>query len=428
MIKKNMSNGGLVEQSAHPAQAICRIGLQLGRSRWTLIVGATVIMIAQVIVTLGTVAAAPNNNLIDPQHPLLDAANTLPVVSDVNKSGPENNVLTFLDSDFESAFYDPDGDNLKWIRINSLPANGMLRVNGNPVTAQQEINANLADHMTFSPDAGWSGTTSFSWNGSDNEGYAEDPALVNITIQNAGVPRIALRIEPGSQTVPDGSTAIFAVTITNTGNVELSRLAVDAPQAPACENAFTQLAVNSLVVGQSVDFACSRLFLTAQAPAYHEVVMAVTAVDDQDNPVSAEDDTQVQIVARPVERLLLPVINDGYVAGEPNNHICQAQPLALNLDTFFLPDDPDDWYRFNLTQPGNLTVTLSDFTPVDGQIVLYRGRCAAPMLLKNNGNSETVKVVELGLQPAGYYLIWVITDRNFSNTRPYKLHIQVTDS
>jgi hypothetical protein len=93
-----------------------------------------------------------------------------------------------------------------------------------------------------------------------------------------------------------------------------------------------------------------------------------------------------------------------------------------------LPDDPDDWYRFNLTQPGNLTVTLSDFTPVDGQIVLYRGRCAAPILLKNNGNSETVKVVELGLQPAGYYLIWIITDRNFSSTRPYKLHIKVTES
>jgi hypothetical protein len=237
-------------------------------------------------------------------------------------------------------------------------------------------------------------------------------------------PGITIGVEPEIQTVLSGGTAVFTITITNTGNVELADIHIDALEAPECEDAFNQLGVGALAVGESVDYSCSRLYLSPQ-PSENEVLFVVTAVDTESNLVSAEAQVIIEIVA-PIQQVLLPAVSNGYVAGEPNNHICQAQPIVTNLDTYFLPDDQNDWYHFALGGPGNVIITLSDFIPQEGQLIAYRGSCTAPIFLKNNGNFEALKVLELGIQPAENYVIWVITDGNFSTARPYKLHVAVT--
>ncbi len=65
--------------------------------------------------------------------------NTIPTVSNISKTGDEDNIITFSAADFTSAFSDADGDSLNTIQITSLPANGTLLLNGVNVTLNQDI-------------------------------------------------------------------------------------------------------------------------------------------------------------------------------------------------------------------------------------------------------------------------------------------------
>ncbi|WP_199245382.1 cadherin-like domain-containing protein [[Phormidium] sp. ETS-05] len=107
--------------------------------------------------------------------------NTIPTVSNISKTGDEDNIITFSAADFTSAFSDADGDSLNTIQITSLPANGTLLLNGVNVTLNQDIGPANIFSLTFTPTADYNGSTSFTWNGSDGSNYAT-PATVNLTI------------------------------------------------------------------------------------------------------------------------------------------------------------------------------------------------------------------------------------------------------
>lgn len=119
----------------------------------------------------------------------------------------------------------------------------------------------------------------------------------------------------------------------------------------------------------------------------------------------------------------MPIQFNNYVYGEPNDSCSEAKALTLNDLFYFLPDDKDDWYHFSLPRSGDLRVVLTNFTPIAGQITVWRGSCAALTFLGNNGDFTATKIVELGLQPAGSYYAWVITDGSFTNTEAYELTI-----
>jgi gliding motility-associated-like protein len=104
------------------------------------------------------------------------------LVGDINKSVNQNTQLTFATSEFTGKFTDPDGNSLVKIVITSLPANGTLKLNGTPVTVNQEIASADLGKLTFDPTPSWSGNTSFGWNGSDGSLYAVNAGRVNIAV------------------------------------------------------------------------------------------------------------------------------------------------------------------------------------------------------------------------------------------------------
>ena len=106
--------------------------------------------------------------------------NDAPVVSDVLKSGVENNPVTFDAADFTNKFFDIDGDSLTKIKVVSLPSSGFLKLSGRNVIADQEIVTGRLNAMTFHPESNWYGSTSFSWKGSDRFLYSNDQADVKI--------------------------------------------------------------------------------------------------------------------------------------------------------------------------------------------------------------------------------------------------------
>lgn len=109
---------------------------------------------------------------------------------------------------------------------------------------------------------------------------------------------------------------------------------------------------------------------------------------------------------------------------EPNDQCGQAYRIRPNNTYQFLPDDPHDWFTFELAEPANLTVTLVDFSAMAGQIAAYQGSdCASSQFLGNNGDTTQTKELALGLQPAGRYFLYVSNDGVLSTTGPYSLTV-----
>jgi Ca2+-binding RTX toxin-like protein len=111
-----------------------------------------------------------------------DTLNTPPTLSNVNKNGNEDSVISFTTTDFTSAFSDSNGDSLSKIQITSLPTNGILQLNGTVVDLNQEIAAASLDSLSFIPKTNYNGTDSFTWNGYDGTTYANTGAAVNLSV------------------------------------------------------------------------------------------------------------------------------------------------------------------------------------------------------------------------------------------------------
>ncbi len=133
----------------------------------------------------------------------INLVNSAPVVYSLNKTGLVNNEVSFTATDFQNAFQDQDGEALVMVMILSLPSNGILLLNGVPVTLNQEIPLSELDNLIFQPDPGFTGQASFDWTGSDGHEYAPSPASVGITIpfdsDNDGIPDA---IELGNEVDP----------------------------------------------------------------------------------------------------------------------------------------------------------------------------------------------------------------------------------
>ena len=108
--------------------------------------------------------------------------NRPPVVSNITKSSTGFLPIPFTVADFTSKYTDPDGDPLVKVRIQTLPPDGVLKLNGIPVTINQEIPVADLAKLTFEPALNWSGTTNFTWNGSDGDVYATSPANTALTV------------------------------------------------------------------------------------------------------------------------------------------------------------------------------------------------------------------------------------------------------
>lgn len=158
----------------------------------------------------------------------ITAVNDIPVVSNFNKSGLENTILTFLATDFSSKFIDADNQALTKIQVISLPANGTLKLNGTPVVINQEILVADLGNLSFTPTANWDGSTSFNWNGTDGSSYAALNALVNITISAVNdAPTVANFGKTGFEDTPFSFTALdFTAKFTDPENILLAKIKI----------------------------------------------------------------------------------------------------------------------------------------------------------------------------------------------------------
>ncbi len=123
------------------------------------------------------------------------------------------------------SFSDVDGNALQSVVIQTLPANGTLRLGGVAVTAGQEISKSTLDGnaLTFTPAANFNGSTSFTFAVRDNGGTANggsdlsSTATVNITVNS--VEDAPVNTVPTSVSVnEDGNVTIGSISVTDADN------------------------------------------------------------------------------------------------------------------------------------------------------------------------------------------------------------------
>lgn len=165
-----------------------------------------------------------------------------------------------------------------------------------------------------------------------------------------------------------------------------------------------QCAFTAVITGQIGD---SRTF-TVNAAGFDD--------DPTPNTVSASGTLTVAVAESP-EKLFLPQVIDTVV--EPNDRCSRAFPVSLNFPYFFRPPNTfptdRDYFEFFLDGPQSVTVELTNFVPPvgRGQIAVWRGpSCVQSELvfLGNLAGEGSDKLLELGPQPAGRFVVLVAND------------------
>ncbi|MEZ9002925.1 VCBS domain-containing protein [Vibrio splendidus] len=108
-----------------------------------------------------------------------------PTVTGQTVSTNEDITRTFTTSEF--GYSDQDGDALQFVTISSLPSHGLLLLNGNAVTANQQISkADLdAGHLTFTPSNNENGANYAQFTFTANDGHQDSANATMVVDVNA---------------------------------------------------------------------------------------------------------------------------------------------------------------------------------------------------------------------------------------------------
>jgi hypothetical protein len=136
---------------------------------------------------------------------------------------------------------------------------------------------------------------------------------------------------------------------------------------------------------------------------------------DDDIPPNATNDSEtvsVEITDQPATLLFMPNVADDTI--EPNDSCSRAYPLIADKQYAFklpgiYPAD-QDYFTFVLTQSSQVSVVLTNFAPLYGQLIVRRGDDCS-IFVDRNAEPALNRVLTLqGPQPPGLYYVQVIND------------------
>ncbi len=240
-------------------------------------------------------------------------------------------------------------------------------------------------------------------------------------------PTIAITLTAVLLSLPEpGGPVTFTVQVANqsTTSVTLTALAENVlndlngqgdctlPQTMAIDTVYTcsYAADISGSAGQTVT-------RTVTADAQNQVPLTTQASDSITLTITEPTSSGPQF-------LFLPVVLRPRILGEPNNSCGEAFPLGLNQPAQFLAEDENDWYRFSLSQMTQVQVELSNFIPQAGQVTVWYGvPCTAAVRVGHDGTIAVNRVLDLGMQPAGDYFIWLINAGALNTADLYTIEV-----
>jgi uncharacterized repeat protein (TIGR01451 family) len=121
---------------------------------------------------------------------------------------------------------------------------------------------------------------------------ARSGACEPLTVTPVPAPAIAIVKNPKSQTVANGGTATFTITVTNAGNVTLTNVTVTDPLSPNCNRTSAQIpALASMAPGATVTYTCTRPTVRAN----FDNVATATGTPPSGPNVTASDTAPVKV-------------------------------------------------------------------------------------------------------------------------------------
>jgi uncharacterized repeat protein (TIGR01451 family) len=269
---------------------------------------------------------------------------------------------------------------------------------------------------------------------------AESDQTDNSATENTAVTTVAdlvLEFVGAPDPVIAGDLLTYTLTITNDGPSDATSVLVTTT-LPAEVQLLEILPASALCTG-ATDIVCefgsmsagsttTVTFATKVEPEIETTIVSTATVSSEQTDPATENGsvTESTVILQNFYIVRLPLVRSALGSDEPNDGCDQAFRILTNYDYSFMPNDSPDWYTFNLTSDGIMTVKLTNFTPLLGQIAVFAGAdCGNRDLLGHVGNPGLTETLNLGLQGPGKYYIFVGSDGPLSTTNPYGLRVSV---
>jgi uncharacterized repeat protein (TIGR01451 family) len=250
---------------------------------------------------------------------------------------------------------------------------------------------------------------------------------------------LALNLVGAPDPVIAGELLTYTLTITNDGPSDASGVVVTttlpakvqlqeiSPGGSLCTgSAIVVCEFSSMSSGST---ATVLFKVRAQPEIAATIVSTATVSAEQTDPLTENGNaTESTVILQNFYFIRIPLIRTALKSDEPNSPCGQAFRIVPNYDYSFMPNDNLDWYTFDLSSDGIMAVQLTNFTPLIGQIAVYKGAdCESRDLLPGGhvGNPGLTETLNLGPQGPGRYYIFVGSDGVLSTTNPYRLRVSV---
>jgi Bacterial Ig domain/FG-GAP-like repeat len=206
-------------------------------------------------------------------------ANSYPAGSDTTLTTPEDTSRPFAPADF--GFTDPDsGDTFQVVRIDTLPAQGSLRLNGAAVTAGQVVSVANTGNLTFVPVANACGSGYASFTFSVSDGSAFDPSSNTIAV-SVGCLDDSPVVVDDSATVAQGSDPTPIAVLANDIDIDGGPKTIASVTQPANGTVAITSGGTGLTFQPAGGFCGSTSFTYAlNGGSTATVSVTVTCVDD----------------------------------------------------------------------------------------------------------------------------------------------------
>lgn len=132
-----------------------------------------------------------------------------PTLAPIAAEAPEDTPITLDAADFAAAFAHPAGHALERLRIDSLPAAGILRHDGLAVHSG-DVLTTPAIALVYTPQANFNGTATFHWNATDGVLFADRPSSATLTLRPVDDPP-ALVQQPAAPPLSDDGATTFTL-------------------------------------------------------------------------------------------------------------------------------------------------------------------------------------------------------------------------
>jgi uncharacterized repeat protein (TIGR01451 family) len=266
-------------------------------------------------------------NVVDPAIAVTKSPASQTIVEDgtaVFTITVSNTGDTSLDNIQVSDLFSPDCDNT----IGTLTASDSTSYTCSQANVTADFTNTITATGTYTPTSGSPVTVSDA-----------DSASVNTVM-----PAIAITKSPAAQTVVSGGTAVFTITVTNTGESTLNSVQIDDSLSPDCDNT-----IGTLTASDSTSYTCSQANVTADFT--NTITTTGTYTPTSGSPVTVSDTDSAFVDVLPT--ISLKQSSEGTVQPKPGGLFTFTLTVTNTSNEAVVLTSLTSASLSDLTDPGN---------------------------------------------------------------------------